>query len=181
MTDEELLDHMRGKAGWTSDQLAQDVGIGLEILLSQLDRLRDEGLVILSAGGNWRAKGAVRVTPPNPSVESGRRTRQFIYSPNLLLDCPEFTRNTFLHYVGDEFGGFRLRDYHGGQRVKVKQVKDITQAAVLERAYPWHVDEFDEEEAETRRDAIDFWQKRIERLNEAHADLLAKSADLFVE
>jgi hypothetical protein len=53
------------------------------------------------------------------------------------------------------------------------------QAAVLENAHAWTEIEFDDEEAETRRDFIDFWENRIARLNEVHAELLAKSEHLL--
>lgn len=174
MTHDELLDLMQGRPGWSTGDLAREAGIAPAELEPLLEPMRKAGLVTRSPKGNWRAAGAPKATSPESTNEWGRRTRMLIYSPELLADCPEFTRNTFLHFVEDELAHFRLRDYRDGERIEVKEVKGITLSRDLEAAYPRHEVEFDDEEVNTPLTDNAFWEKRIALLNASYAELLQR-------
>ncbi|MCE5190505.1 MAG: hypothetical protein LLG08_01830 [Actinomycetia bacterium] len=99
-----------------------------------------------------------------------------IYAPELLADCPEFTRNTFLHFVEDDLHHFGLRDYRDGKRIEVKNVKGITLSRELAAAYPRFELEFDDDEELTPLTDNEFWEKRIKAHNDNHRALLDRSA-----
>ncbi|MDP2299633.1 MAG: hypothetical protein Q8M55_02845, partial [Actinomycetota bacterium] len=105
---------------------------------------------------------------------AGLRTRALIYCPEILRDSPRLTRNTVLHLVAYENGGFRLRDYADGHRVEVKEVAGITKTVFLQNQYSWAEFEFDAEEASTPLTDNEFWERRIAAANKAHAKLLAE-------
>lgn len=167
---------MQGRPGWSTEELAGEADITPVELEPLLETMRSAGLVSRSPKGNWRALGAPKATASGSTDEWGHRTRMLIYSPELLADCPEFTRNTFLHFVEDELAHFRLRDYRDGMRIEVKNVKGITLSRDLEAAYPRLEVEFDEDEANTPLTDNAFWEKRIEAHNLGHKELLDRSA-----
>lgn len=132
--------------------------------------------MICSPRGNWRAVGAVKST--KNVTEWGHRSRLLIYSPQILAACPQFTRNTVLHFVSDELVHFRLRDYHDGLRTTVKNVGGITLTSDLQHAYQWMEIEFDDEESQMPFTENAFWEQRIAEHNAAHHDLLERNAHI---
>lgn len=98
-----------------------------------------------------------------------------VYSPQILAACPEFARNTWLHFVEDEDAHFRLRDYRDGKRIEVKSVNGITLSRELEAAYPRHELEFDDEEALTPLTDNAFGERRIAALNDRTRTLLEQN------
>ena len=91
--------------------------------------------------------------------------------------CPQFTRNTFLHFVEDEDHHFRLRDYVDGKRIEVKEVNGVT-LKELAAAFPRFELEFDDEEGKPPLTDNEFVERRITAHNAAHAALLEKSAHI---
>lgn len=144
-----------------------------------LRRLEAQKKVACTPRENWRLTGeagrrqseARRIAAE--TAPAGTRTRALIYCPEIIRDVPRFKRNTILHFVSYENGGFRLRDYVDGHRIEVRSVAGITKTVFLEAAYHWRQFEFDAEEAETPLTDNEFWEKRIAGANESHADLLA--------
>lgn len=175
MDQETLLAVMSEDAGWTTEQLLQRTGETPESVNAALSELQAQGLVVRSPKGNWRAKGAPASGLSVSNETWGRRTRMLIYSPEILAACPEFTRNTFLHFVEDEDHHFRLRDYVDGKRIEVKSVNGITLSKELADAYPRFELEFDDEEEHTPLTDNAFWQRRLAAHNASHAALLAKA------
>ena len=90
-------------------------------------------------------------------------------------------KRQFLHYVGDETGGFRLRDYIDGDRVEVKHVGGIAKTAFLEAAYQWIKIDFDDEESVTPLTDNEFWEQRLASVNAEYADRLARGAKVIAE
>lgn len=155
---------------------------GPEVVIDEVDRalaeLQRRGAVAVTPRGKWRLDGVVvDSVAQSGETGSGRRTRSFIYSPDILRDCPKLERNTFLHFVSDEFGGFRLRDYVDGRRIEVSKVAGITKGKELQERYSWTEVEFDEDEVETPLTVNEFWEARLTRLNESHSSLLSTYAD----
>ena len=150
-----------------------------------LRRLEAQKKVACTPRENWRLTGeagrrqseARRVAAE--SAPAGTRTRALIYCPEIIRDAPRFKRNTMLHYVSYENGGFRLRDYVDGHRIEVKEVGGISKTVFLEAAYHWTQFEFDAEEAETPLTDNEFWEKRIASANKSHADLLARGSTVI--
>lgn len=145
-----------------------------------LRRLEALKKVACTPRDNWRLAGETarrhseHARQAAESAVRGKRTRALIYCPEILRDVPAFERNTLLHFVAHEEGGFRLRDYTGGHRIEVDEVAGINKTVFLEAAYHWTQFDFDEEEAATSLTDNAFWEKRIAEANEAHAALLAK-------
>jgi hypothetical protein len=149
-------------------------------ITSALRKLETQGKVAHTPRDNWRLAGelareksaarrlAAKVAP------AGLRTRALIYCPEIIRDSPRLTRNTVLHLVAYENGGFRLRDYADGHRVEVKEVAGITKTVFLQNQYTWAEFEFDAEEASTPLTDNEFWERRIAAANKAHAKLLAE-------
>ena len=144
-----------------------------------LRRLEAQKKVACTPRENWRLTGeagrlqSIARRAAAESAPSGTRTRALIYCPEIIRDAPRLKRNTVLHFVAYENGGFRLRDYADGHRIELKEVGGITKTVFLEAAYHWTQFEFDAEEAETPLTDNEFWEKRIARANKSHADLLA--------
>jgi hypothetical protein len=145
-----------------------------------LRKLETQGKVAHTPRDNWRLAGerareksAARRLAAKPTP-AGVRTRAFIYCPEIIRDSPRLTRNTMLHFVSYENGGFRLRDYVDGHRVEVKEVAGITKSVFLQNKYTWTEFEFDAEEAATPLTDNEFWEQRIAAANKAHAKLLAE-------
>lgn len=175
MQRDEILGVMKTQPGWSVEQLAERTGMATHELEAQLEAMLETGETHRSPAGRWRAKGAVTAATSSGSGEWGKRTRMLIYSPQILAACPQFTRNTFLHFVEDEDHHFRLRDYVDGRRIEVKEVNGITLSKELAVAYPRFELEFDDEEEHTALTDNEFWERRIAAHNVAHAELLAKS------
>lgn len=136
MQRNELLRMMKTRSGWSLDELAEQTGMTTADLVADLEAMLKAGDVHRSLRGRWRAKGAVTETSSSDSGEWGRRTRILVYSPEILVACPEFTRNTFLHFVEDEDHHFRFRDYIDGKRIEVKEVVGITLSRELASTFP---------------------------------------------
>ena len=153
-------------------------------LLAALEEMRERGLAKCSPLGRWLA--SVQPEPGSaseggstggPAAETGHRVRALLYSPQVIADVPEFTRNTFLHFVGTEKGGFRLRDYTRGKRIEVDHVGAITRTDELQEHYDssgctWTVREFSDDEAHTPLTDNAFWSKRLQAANRANRQLL---------
>lgn len=176
MRREELLTLMRTKPGWTEGDLCTETSLTSAELSPILESMCKAGLVSRSPKDNWRAVGAAKAISSSSSDSWGKRTRMLIYAPELLADCPEFARNTFLYFVEDDLHHFRLRDYRDGKRIEVKEVKGITLSRELAAAYSRFELEFDDEESETPLTNNEFWEKRIEAHNSNHRALLERSA-----
>lgn len=146
---------------------------------SALRKLESAGKVAHTPRENWRLTGergrAHTVAKQNAKAPAspGVRTRALIYCPEIIRDVPRLTRNTVLHYVAYEDGGFRLRDYTDGHRIEVKQVAGITKTVFLEAAYAWKQFEFDGQDSVTPLTDNASWEKRLAAMNKSHADLLA--------
>ena len=182
MHRDDLLRLMKTRTGWSLEELANESGITSTTLEAELGEMLSEGQVHKSARfGRWRALGAVKETSTSAGGEWGRRTRILIYSPQILAACPEFTRNTFLHFVEDEEHHFRLRDYVDGQRIEVKEVNGITRSKDLAAAFPRFELEFDDEEEHTPLTDNEFWEKRIAGHNAAHTEMLERSAPMLAD
>lgn len=179
MQRDDILRLMMSRPGWSLDELAELTSMAARDLEVELEAMLANGDVHKSQRGNWRAKGAVTGTTSSGSGEWGRRTRMLIYSPEILIACPEFTRNTFLHFVEDEDHRFRLRDYVDGRRIEVKEVNGIILSKELAAAFPRFELEFDDEEENTPLTDNEFWERRIAAHNAVHADMLKKSAHLI--
>ena len=115
------------------------------------------------------------------SEERGQRTKAFVYSADLLVDVPAIRRNTWLRYSADENGGFRLRDYVGGRMTEVSRVGAIVESLEFERRYAVYRREFDEDETATPLTDIEYWEKRINRVNEMNRELLAKDEERIAQ
>ena len=178
MQRDDLLRLMMTRSGWALEELADESGVDAATLEAELGDMLKEDQVHKSARGRWRALGAVRESPSSSNGEWGRRTRILIYSPEILAVCPEFTRNTFLHFIEDEEHHFRLRDYIDGKRIEVKEVNGITRSKDLAAAFPRFELEFDDEEEHTPLTDNEFWEKRIAAHNAAHKALLERSAPM---
>jgi|GEM_PF-4537857 len=145
-----------------------------------LRKLESAGTVAHTPRENWRLTGTraraaseARRAARQPK-SSGVRTRALIYCPEIIRDAPRLTRNTVLHYVSYEHGGFRLRDYVDGHRIEVKEVAGIDKTVFLEAAYAWTQFEFDADDAATPLTDNDWWEKRLAAVNKANAKLLAE-------
>ena len=176
--NEELLNLMRTRPGWSLEELADHASMVPTELEKRLRGLLKEESVHRSPKGRWRAIGAVKTTNTSTYGEWGRRTRILIYSPEILAACPEFTRNTFLHFVEDEDHHFRLRDYVDGKRIEVKEVAGIVLSRELATEYPRYELEFDDEEEHTPLTDNEFWEKRIAAYNASHSAMLEKSVHI---
>jgi len=142
-------------------------------LNDMLERLREQGLAKCSPLGKWFAAASPEVSAHDAHIaDSGRRTRALIYSPAIIAAVPEFERNTFLHFIASENGGFRLRDYTRGKRIEVDHVGSITRTSQLAEAYEWTLREFNEEEAATPLTDNAFWSKRLQAANRSQHVLL---------
>lgn len=142
-------------------------------LLDMLERLREQGLAKCSPLGKWLASASPEVSAAEAHIaDSGHRTRALIYSPAIIADSPKFTRNTFLHFIASENGGFRLRDYTRGKRIEVDRVSGITKTSDLEKAYKWTLREFNEAESATPLTDNEFWAKRLQAANRSCHALL---------
>lgn len=145
-----------------------------------LRKLETQGRVASTPRDNWRLAGdrasenaAARRATKAAAASTGVRTRALIYCPEIIRDSARLKRNTLLHYVSYENGGFRLRDYVDGHRIEIKDVGGITKTVFLEAAYSWTQFEFDADEAEKPLTDNAFWEKRIAGANKANAKLLA--------
>jgi hypothetical protein len=142
-------------------------------LVDMLEKLRDQGLTKCSPLGKWLASASPEVSAADAGIaDSGHRTRALIYSPQIIADTPKFERNTFLHFIASENGGFRLRDYTRGKRIEVDRVAGITKTSELQKAYEWTLREFNEEEAATALTDNEFWSKRLQAANRSFRTLL---------
>lgn len=156
-------------------------------ITSALRQLENQKKLACTPRANWRLAGVAALQrsaekrAAKVTASHGTRTRALIYSPEIIRDTPALRRNTFLHYVGDETGGFRLRDYADGDRVEVKHVGGIAKTAFLESAYQWITVDFDEEASATPLTDNAFWERRIAGVNAEYADRLARGADVIAE
>jgi hypothetical protein len=158
---------------------AEGVETTTDATTSALRKLESAGKVAHTPRDNWRLTGerarahsAARQAARRPA-SSGVRTRALIYCPEILRDVPRLKRNTALHYVSYENGGFRLRDYVDGHRVEISEVAGIDKTVFLEAAYNWTQFDFDAEELQTPLTDNEFWTKRLAEMNASHAKLLA--------
>lgn len=144
-----------------------------------LRKLETQGKVAHTPRENWRLAGeraAEQAAERKAAVKAasrGIRTRALIYSPEIIRDSPRLDRNTVLHFVSYENGGFRLRDYADGRRIEVKDVAGIDKTVYLEAAYSWTEFEMDDEEKQTPLRDNEFWEKRLAAHNASAAKLLA--------
>lgn len=156
-------------------------------ITSSLRQLEAQKKLACTPRANWRLAGAAAIQrstekrAATTTASHGTRTRALIYSPEIIRDTPALRRNTFLHYVGDETGGFRLRDYVDGDRVEVKHVGGIAKTAFLESAYQWIKVDFDDEALATPLTDNEFWEQRLASMNAEHADRLALGAEVIAE
>ena len=151
--------------------------------VSALRKLETQGKVAYTPRENWRLAGelgrkhsdarAAAKKAAKTAASNGIRTRALIYCPEIIRDAPRLTRNTVLHFVSYENGGFRLRDYADGHRIEVKEVAGITKTVFLEAAYTWTEFDFDDEEKQTPLSDNAFWEQRIAARNASAAKLLA--------
>ena len=166
---------------------AEGVETTTAVITSALRQLESQHKVACTPRANWRLAGAAAIQrsaerrAEKKSVSHGTRTRALIYCPEIIRDTPELRRNTFLHYVGDETGGFRLRDYVNGDRVEVKHVGGIAKTAYLESTYEWMKIDFDDEESVTPLTENEFWEQRLVRMNAEYADRLTRGAQVIAE
>lgn len=151
---------------------------------SALRKLESAGKVAYTPRENWRLTGerarayAAAKKPVKATTSPGVRTRALIYSPEIIRDAPRFTRNTVLHYVAYEDGGFRLRDYVDGHRIEVKEVAGITKTVFLEAAYTWQTFDFDAQDSATPLTDNAWWEKRLAAMNKSKAAMLAAGAEV---
>ena len=150
-----------------------------------LRKLESAGKVAHTPRENWRltgerarARSDMQRAARTP-VSSGVRTRALIYCPEIIRDVPRLKRNTVLHYVSYENGGFRLRDYADGHRIEVKEVAGIEKTVFLEAAYTWTQFDFEPEDTATALTDNEWWEKRLARMNASHKDLLAAGAGVI--
>ena len=175
MKSDEILRAMTSRTGWSTEELAELLGSDSETVGLELESLLRTGGVHRSPRGRWWVERAAKPARASAGGEWGRRTRILIYSPEILAACPEFTRNTFLHFVEDEDHGFRLRDYVEGRRIEVREVNGITSSKGLAAAFPRYELEFDDEEEVTALTDNAFWEKRIAAHNEANRVMLQRA------
>jgi hypothetical protein len=148
------------------------------VVTTALRKLEARREVACTPRDNWRLAGeAARVQSAarraaSEAAPTGVRTRALIYCPEIIRDVPRLKRNTILHFLSYEHGGFRLRDYVDGRRIEIKEVAGITKTIFLEATYHWTLFEFDAEEAATPLVDNEFWEKRIAQMNESHAAML---------